>query len=105
MKKLTHVLFLLSCLLVAPVACAEGVIVGVNVTGVQRMDAKQQDALIQELNENGVKVVRTGIGDSYSYFLIHAYRRGIRTVVGISPIQGDKNGPMRPADKSLGLEW
>lgn len=90
---------------VAHAAQAEGVIVGVNVTGVQRLNAKQQDALIEELKENGVKIVRTGIGDSYSYFLIHAYQNGIQALVSISPIQGDKNAPMRPADKSLGLEW
>lgn len=86
-------------------AHAGDVIVGVNVTGVQRLNAKQQDALIDELKRNGVKFVRAGIGDSYSYFLIHAYQNGIRAVVGMSPIQGDKDAPMRPADKSLRLEW
>jgi len=90
---------------VAVRAASREVLVGVNVTGVQRMNTKQQDALIQELSKNGVKLVRTGIGDSYSYFLIHAYQNDIRAVVDMSPIQGDKNAPMRPADKSLGLEW
>src|ERR1700745_185618 len=99
----------LSYLLVASLfptrAHAEGVLVGVNVTGVQRLDPKRQAALIEELRGNGVHVVRTGIGDNYSYFLIHAHQNGIRAVVGMQPIQGDKNGPLRPADKSLGLEW
>jgi hypothetical protein len=48
-------------------------LVGVNLTGVQRLDTKQQDALIEQLKKNDVKLVRTGIGDSYSYFIIHAY--------------------------------
>jgi hypothetical protein len=83
----------LACLLVLSLlpttAHAGNVLVGVNVTGVQRLEAKQQDALIEELRRNGVKVVRTGIGDSYSYFLIHAYQSGIRAVVGMQPIVPD----------------
>jgi hypothetical protein len=100
-------LFCASTLIASLPAHAAGreVLVGVNVTGVQRLDQKQQDALIQDLKSNGVKLVRTGIGDNFSNFLIHASQNGIQAVVIVYPSQGDPNARLRPANKPLGLEW
>ena len=38
----------------------DGVVVGVNTVEVARMNAQQQDAFVEQLRENGVKVVRLG---------------------------------------------
>ena len=81
------------------------VVVGVNVAGVQYLNADQQDTLIEQLQQNGVKVVRTGIGPEYKRFIIHAYEHGIRSLVGIDPAVGSKNVRMRHYDLSVGLAW
>jgi hypothetical protein len=100
---------LIACILfgtaVVPSAFAANVIVGVNVAGAQQMNEQQQDALVEQLQQNGVKTVRTGIGEKFSHFITRAYQRGIGAVVIIYPTQGSTNAQVRPADKSVGLQW
>jgi hypothetical protein len=62
-------------------ALAGNIVVGVNVQGVQNMTDQQQDALIDQLQKNGVKTVRMGIGNRYNRFIIEAHRHGIGAVV------------------------
>lgn len=81
------------------------IVVGVNVPGVQYMSAAQQDALIGQLQQNGVKTVRTGISEEFTRFIVRAYEHGIGSIVIIYPTQASTNGQMRPADKSVGLQW
>jgi hypothetical protein len=91
-------------LMFAP-ACAQQVVVGVNTVGVERTSEAQQDALIEQLHENGVRTVRTGLGDTFTHFIIRAYRRGIGAVLITYPTQEGGSEHMRPADKSVGLQW
>ena len=84
---------------------AAGIVMGVNVPGVQDMTEAQQDALIGQLQQYGVKTVRTGIAENFTRFIIRAYERGIGSLVIIYPTQASTSGQMRPPDKSLGLQW
>jgi hypothetical protein len=81
------------------------VVVGVNVTGVQFMNEQQQDSLIGQLHQNGVKTVRLGLGDKFNNFIIRAFQRGIGSEVIVYPTQASTKGEMRPADPSVGLQW
>jgi hypothetical protein len=81
------------------------VVVGVNVTGTDRRTEQQQDALVEELRQNGVKVVRSGIGPRFAHFTIRAWQNGIRVLAGVPPTAGGSAAHMRAADLSLGLEW
>jgi len=81
------------------------VVVGVNVTGTDRLNEQQQDALVEELRQNGVKVVRSGIGPKFAHFTIRAWQNGIRVLAGVPPTAGGSAAHMRAADQSLGLEW
>jgi hypothetical protein len=58
-----------SLALAAPTAQAGNVTVGVNVVGIENMNEQQQDALIAQLQKDGVKVVRTGISDGFHRFI------------------------------------
>jgi hypothetical protein len=53
-----------ACILLGAVAAQAAqtgkVIVGVNTVGVERMNEQLQDAFVEQLRENGVKVVRLG---------------------------------------------
>jgi hypothetical protein len=96
----------IACVLIggeATPALAAKVIVGVNVPGVQQMSDQQQDALIEQLGQNGVATVRTGIGEKFARFTIRAYQRGIGAVVIIYPNQVGNSEHIRAADKTLGL--
>jgi hypothetical protein len=98
--------WLLPCSFVGSAAAAAlDVVVGVNVTGVQRLGEAQQDALVEDLQHNGVKVVRSGIGERFAHFNIRAYQRGIRVLVNLSPTQEGGTARVRSADRTLGLEW
>jgi hypothetical protein len=90
---------------IIPPALAGDVIVGVNTVGAQTMTEQQQDALIEQLRQNGVTKVRTGIGESFAHFIIRAHQRGIGAVVIVWPTQGGSGAHTRPADKSSGLQW
>jgi hypothetical protein len=85
-------------------ALAGNVIIGVNTVGVQQMSEPQQDALIEALQQNGVKTVRTGIG-KFAHFIIRAYQHGIGALVIVYPTHASTNGQPRPADPSVGLQW
>jgi hypothetical protein len=84
---------------------ARSVVVGVNVVGVQQMNESQQDALIEQLVQNHVKTVRTGIGEKFNRFIIRAYERGIGAVVIVYPGEGNPDARKRPADPSVGLNY
>jgi hypothetical protein len=51
-----------SCTLSIPAAQAGNVILGVYTVGVDRMNEQQQDAFVEQRRENGVKLVRLGLG-------------------------------------------
>ena len=93
------------CPVIPLVHPAAGIVLGVNVTGVQDMSEAQQDALIGQMQQNGVKTVRTGISEKFTRFIIRAYERGIGSVVIIYPTEASTGGQVRPADKSVGLQW
>ncbi len=109
MLSLKRILYLvgLAVFAIPPLLCGQDrkVTVGVNVVGVQMMNEKQQDALVEQLAQNGVKTVRIGIGEKFSHFTVSAFQRGIGAVVIVYPTQASTIGQMRPADKSVGLQW
>lgn len=86
-------------------ASAAKVIVGINVVGVQQMNEQQQDALIEQLVQNGVNTVRVGIGEKFNRFIVSAYQHGIGAVVIIYPNEGNPNARKRPADAAVGLKY
>jgi hypothetical protein len=104
-RRLLLFAWLLYCSFVSSTAAALDVVVGVNVTGVQRLSEVQQDALIEDLQRDDVKVVRSGIGERFTHFNIRAYQRGIRVLVNVSPTQQGGTAHVRPPDRTLGLEW
>ena len=72
---------LLGCLLSASFAATQAraaqaheVVVGVNVVGVDKLSQQQQDALIDQLEKAGVKTVRLGFGDKFTYFITCAFK-------------------------------
>jgi len=72
------------------VAHAGNIIVGANTVGAQYMSEQQQDAFVEQLRQNGVKVVRTGIGGKFNHFVAGAWRAGIGAVVIVSPFEASK---------------
>jgi hypothetical protein len=92
----------LSAPVIHPVLAAN-VIIGTNITGAQNLSEQQQDALIEQLRQNGVTTVRTAIGDKFTHLIIRAYQRGIGAVVGISPNIVGSDEHTRPAYPALGL--
>lgn len=99
-----------ACILLGAVAAQAAqtgkVIVGVNTVGVERLNEQQQDAFVEQLRENGVKVVRLGMDEKYTHFITRAYERGIGTVAIVFPWFGsEKIARMRPSDLPKGLIW
>jgi len=86
-------------------AQADDVVVGVNTVGIDRMNEQQQDAFVEQLRQNHVKVVRVGIDEKYNHFITRAYQRGIGVVAVVFPWLGSKNLRNRPAAPSIGLIW
>ena len=80
---------------------AGNIIVGVNTPGVQYMNDQQQDALIEQLQKNGVTMVRIGIGDRFSRFIIEAHKHGIGAVVVVWPITKAGAQPRRSSKRSI----
>jgi hypothetical protein len=68
---------------------AAGVIVGVNVVGVQKLSESQQDALLDQLQKAGVKAVRCALDDKSIHFITNASKRGIGAVVIVDPLSGN----------------
>ena len=71
-------------------APASGVATGVNIFDEGVASQKEQDAELQQLSDNGVKIIRTGLGKSSMYFITAAYKRGITTVAIVYPFYGSK---------------
>jgi hypothetical protein len=89
----------------APAVAASNILVGVNITGIQKMGEQQQDELIAELQKDGVTVVRTGIGDGFNRFTTKAYVKGIRVLAIVYATVGGSGTHTRPADPALGVQW
>jgi hypothetical protein len=81
--------YLLMVALCASGAAAANVIVGVNVVGVQTLSEPQQDALVALLQKEGVRTVRTGLGDKFTHFITSAFQHGIGAVVIVDPLAGN----------------
>jgi hypothetical protein len=96
------VLFI-SLSIVPYVAQAQKTIVGVNVVGVQNLSKQQQDALVEQLQKEGVHTIRTSLGDKFTYFITSAFRHGIGAVVIVDPTAGSISAAqhVRPADPPL----
>lgn len=85
---------------------ASSVVVGVNVVGPDQLSPEQQDALIAELHQAGVKIIRTGlVNDKNVEFVIRAYKAGIGTVGLVLPEQILAGKQKSPADRSIGRNW
>ncbi len=88
---------------------ADGVIVGVNVVGVDQASDRMRDTLLDQLQRYGVKTIRTslgGHGERYTSFIIKAFQRGISSEVFVNPSAGSPtNTHTLPADKSAGRPW
>ena len=100
-------LFLLAALALRPTLAQAGnpIIVGVNTVGIERMSEPQQDAFVEQLRQNGVKVVRLALDEKHAHFITRAYQRGIGVVAIVFPWLGSKTPRMRPAAPELGLIW
>ena len=83
----------------------DNVVVGVNTVGIERMNEQQQDAFVEQLRQNNVKVVRVGIDEKYNHYITRAYQQGIGVVAVVFPWLGSKNLRFRPAAPSVGLIW
>ena len=82
MKKFWIFVFALFVLFgTAHAARAGNLVVGVNTVGIERMTDQQQDAFVEQLQQNGVKVVRLGIDEKYNHTRLSTrYRRRGRRV-------------------------
>jgi hypothetical protein len=89
------------------------VVVGVNVEDIKnpKITEAQQYALIEQLQQNGVTTIRTGMLNSgmldpkVAHFIIGAYKHGIQTILLIYPKQGVSEKHAAPADASVGRRW
>src|ERR1700733_9908243 len=90
----------------ARAALAENMVVGVNVVGPDQLNEQQQDALLKQLTDNGVKVIRTGLGSDKSIdFVMRAFRRGVSTIAIVYPTYGASGARFRPANAPGGMPW
>jgi hypothetical protein len=106
---------LLACALCGPLsvgaAYANDVIMGVNVEDVGHMNEQQQDALLDELQQHGVKTIRTGmlnrgmLDPKFAHFVVGAFKRGIQTVLLIYPTQGGAGKHTAPTNPRFGRRW
>jgi hypothetical protein len=105
MKRLAK--FMIACALFATAHAAQAgnIVVGVNTVGIERMNEQQQDAFVEQLRQNHVKVVRVGIDEKYNHYIIRASQQGIGVVAVVFPWLGSKNLRNRPAAPSIGLIW
>src|ERR1700675_4906032 len=106
----------LGCLSIAlgglPAASGEPVVVGVNVVNPQRLSAADREAVLDQLQAAGVRVIRVPLttpwsGDDYRPaidFIRRAYERGIKADLIIGP-QYREGAQRRPAVKELPTMW
>jgi hypothetical protein len=109
--------FVIACLqigLIVPnLAHAANTIVGVNYYNEGALSKPEQDADIERFVQNGVKTVRTGLGENSIYFITQAFHRGIGCIVLISPDNGStakaigrwSRVPLSGADPQGFLKW
>ncbi len=81
---------LILCGLAYHPAAAASVIVGVNIFDEGVSSQAALDDELQQLAQNGVKTIRTGLGLSSLRFITEAYKRGIGTVAIVYPFYGSK---------------
>jgi hypothetical protein len=87
-------------------ATAAAVTVGVNVVGPDQLNEQQQDALLKQLIDNGVKIIRTGLGSDKSIdFVMRAFSRGVSTIAIVYPTYGASGARFRPANAPGGMPW
>jgi len=91
MKRLLIVVIACVWFGVAHAAQAGNVVVGVNSVGIERMNEQQQDAFVEQLQQNHVKVVRVGIDEKYNHYIVRTYQQGIGVVAVVFPWLGSKN--------------
>jgi Glycosyl hydrolase catalytic core len=100
------------CLAIRSTFAADA-IVGVNVMDIKnsKITEAQQDALIEQLQHNGVTTIRTGMLNSgmldpkFAHFIIGAYQHGIQTILLIYPKQGGSDKHLAPANTAVGRPW
>jgi hypothetical protein len=80
---------LLGTLAIRP-ALANNIVVGVNVFDEGFIPQAAQDDELAQLTKNGVKTIRTGLGNSSLNFITQAYQHGIGTIVIVYPFYGSK---------------
>jgi hypothetical protein len=109
--------FIIGCFqfgLIAPnPALAATVIVGVNYYNEGALSKPAQDAEIERLAQNGVKSIRTGLGENSIYFITQAFHRGIGSIVLVSPDAGSNaeaigrwsRVPLSGADPQGFVKW
>jgi hypothetical protein len=100
--------FALSNIFIPRPAMAEDVIVGVNVVAVDQASEQDRDALLAQLQQHGVKTIRTalgGHGDQYTSFVIKAYQHGIGSVVMVDPDAGNTKQHALPPNAAAGIPW
>jgi len=103
--------FLLTALGTAT-AAGEPVTVGVDVVNPQRLSPADREAVLDQLQAAGVRVIRVPLaapwgGDNYELsidFIRRAYERGIKTVL-ILGLQYHEGAQKRPAVKDLPTMW
>ena len=89
-------------------APAAAPLLGVNVVGVDQASQKDRDALIAQLQQYGVKTVRTALGgrdNQYTAFVISAYQHGISAIVLTDPFAGNTQKHALAADAAAGRPW
>jgi hypothetical protein len=95
-----------------PTAASESVAIGVNVVNPQRLGAADRDAVLDQLQAAGVRVIRAPLappwgGDDYGPsidFIRRAYERGIKTVL-IVHLQFGVDAQKRAAVRELPNLW
>lgn len=80
--------FLLVIFSVQSASAKSSLIVGVNVFDEGVTSQAEQNAELKQLADNGVKTIRTGLGNSAMYFITGASKRGIGTVAIVYPFYG-----------------
>src|SRR5438270_12211661 len=115
MARPTHML-VLSCLMLSvgavSLAHADSAIVGVNIVNPQRLSGNDREAMLGQLQANGVRTIRVPLappwgGDNYEPaidFIRRAYERGIKAdlIIGLQYREGAER---RPAVKDMPNMW
>ena len=78
-----------------PALAGSSVAIGVNIFDEGAISQAEQDAELQQLENNGVKTIRTGLGNSSVYVITEAFKHGIGTVAIVYPFYGSKAKSMR----------